>query len=221
MHVELPKSKTLKEFGGEYVMIVISILTALGLEQVMETVHHRHLAHEASENIEAELRTNIKEISNVLKHNEHDLKQIETVRDALREAILVKTDDKALMARFKTDWNGALILGIHVPALRHEAWDAAVANQAVTWIGAEKLQRYATAYANIRDVHAMTVSQSMFLDGPRYMDAISNYQLGLSTPADMYRTLTQVQSAYGSIDGNLQSLLKEIDLTDKPDAAAH
>ncbi len=29
MHFEVPKSKKLKEFGGEYVMIVISILAAL------------------------------------------------------------------------------------------------------------------------------------------------------------------------------------------------
>lgn len=221
MHVELPKSKTLKEFGGEYLMIVISILTALGLEQVLEAVHHRHLAHEASDRIEAELRTSVKEINNVLAHNEHDLKQIETVRDALREGILAKTDDKVLMARFKGEWHGALILGIHIPALRHEAWDAAVANQAVTWIEAEKLQRYATAYANIRDVHAMTVSPSTFLDGPRYMDAVSNFQLGLATPTDMYRTLTQVQSGYGGIDGNLRSLLKEIDLAAQPGGAAH
>jgi hypothetical protein len=49
MHFEVPKAKKFKEFGGEYVMIVISILTALALEQGLEALHHRHLAHEAAD----------------------------------------------------------------------------------------------------------------------------------------------------------------------------
>ena len=74
MHFEVPKSKKLKEFGGEYVMIVISILTALALEHAVQTIHHKHLAHEAADKIEAELRLNAKDVQTVLAHNESDLK---------------------------------------------------------------------------------------------------------------------------------------------------
>ena len=38
MHFEVPKAKKFKEFGGEYVMIVISILTALALEAAVEQI---------------------------------------------------------------------------------------------------------------------------------------------------------------------------------------
>ena len=70
MHVELPKAKKFKEFGGEYVMIVISIITALGLEHAVQSYHHRHLAHEASVRIEAELRSNLAELDDAITHNE-------------------------------------------------------------------------------------------------------------------------------------------------------
>ena len=49
MHFEVPKSKSLREFGGEYLMIVISIATALGIEHMVQTVHHRHKAEEAAQ----------------------------------------------------------------------------------------------------------------------------------------------------------------------------
>ena len=103
MHFEVPKSKKLKEFGGEYVMIVISILTALALEHTFQAIDHRQLAHEASEKIEAELRANAKEINDVLAHNEHDLAQVKRVRAELLKGIQDKVPDEALMARFKTE----------------------------------------------------------------------------------------------------------------------
>jgi len=39
MHVEVPKSHSFKEFAGEYVMIVVSILTALALENGVHRYH--------------------------------------------------------------------------------------------------------------------------------------------------------------------------------------
>jgi hypothetical protein len=209
MHFEVPKSKKLKEFGGEYVMIVISILTALALEHVVQAIHHKHLAHEAAEKIEAELRLNAKDVKDVLAHNESDLKEIKRVRAELLEGLRDKVADDVLMARFKSDWKSGLVLSITVPTLRHEAWDAAVANQAVTWMPDEQLQRYVTAYADIRDVQTLSTSGgTTFLDGPRMMDMLSDLETGAATPRQMLKSLTQVRSAYSSIDGNLQGLLK-------------
>ena len=206
MHFEVPKSKKLKEFGGEYVMIVISILTALALEHAVQTIHHKHLAHEAAAKIEAELRSNVKDVQEVLAHNEADLKEVQRVRAELLQGIRDKVADDVLMARFKTDWKAGLTLSVQVPTLRHEAWDAAVANQAVTWMPDEQLQRYVTAYADIRS----TGSGGNFLDGPRMMDTLSDLETGTATPHQMLKALTQVRSAYGSVDGNLQALLKSL-----------
>ena len=222
MHFEVPKSKKLKEFGGEYVMIVISILTALALEHAFQAIDHRQLAHEASEKIEAELRANAKEINDVLAHNEHDLAQVKRVRAELLQGIQDKVPDDALMARFKTDWKPGLVLSITLPSLRHEAWEAAVANQAVTWMKDEQLQRYVTAYADIRDVQALsTGGGTRFVDGPRMTDMMSDLETGTATPHEMLKALTQVRSAYASIDGNLQGVLKDLPKADNVVAAAH
>ncbi|WP_198115825.1 hypothetical protein [Massilia rhizosphaerae] len=222
MHFEVPKSKSLKEFGSEYVMIVISILTALALEHTAQAIHHKQLAHEAGEKIEAELRLNAKEVKEVLAHNERDLQQITRVRAELLQGIRDKVADDALMARFKTDWKAGLVLSISLPTLRHEAWDAAVANQAVTWMEDERLQRFATAYATIRDVQALSTNGGVsFLDGPRMMDAESDLETGMATPHEMLKALTQVRSAYGSIDGNMQGLLKDLPKVADTVAAAH
>jgi len=222
MHFEVPKSKKLKEFGGEYVMIVISILTALALEHAVQAVHHKQLAHEAAERIEAELRLNAKDVSDVLEHNERDLREIQRVRAELLKGIQDKVPDDELMAHFKSDWKGGLNLAIKVPTLRHEAWDAAVANQAVTWMPDAQLQRYVTAYADMRDVHTLTVSGgSNFMDGPRRMDTLSDLETGTATPHQMLKILSQMRSAYGSVDGNLHGLLKSLPKADEVLADAH
>ncbi|WP_075793338.1 hypothetical protein [Massilia putida] len=222
MHFEVPKSKKLKEFGGEYVMIVISILTALALEHTVQAIHHKQLAHEASEKIEAELRLNVKDVNDVLAHNERDLKEIKRVRAELLQGIRDKVADNVLMARFKSDWKAGVVLSISLPTLRHEAWDAAVANQAVTWIPDDQLQRYVTAYADIRDVQSLsTGGGTSFVDGPRMMDTLSDLETGTATPHQMLKALSQVRSAYSSIDGNLQGLLKSLPKADNAVVAAH
>ena len=222
MHFEVPKSKKLKEFGGEYVMIVISILTALALEHAVQSVHHKQLAHEAAEKIEAELRLNARDVQNVLAYNESDLKEIKRVRAELLQGIRDKVADDALMARFKSDWKSGVVLSIKLPTLRHEAWDAAVANQAVTWMPDEQLQRYVTAYADIRDVQMLsTAGGTNFIDGPRLMDTLSDLETGAATPHQMLKTLSQVRSAYSSIDGNLQGLLTSLPKADAAVASAH
>jgi hypothetical protein len=211
MHFEVPKSKKLKEFGGEYVMIVISILTALALEHTVQAIHHKQLAREAAEKIEAELRLNAQEVNKVLAHNERDLKEIKRVRAELVQGIRDKVPDNALMAHFKTDWKSGVVLSINTPTLRHEAWDAAVANQAVTWMPNEQLQRYVTAYAAVRDIQALTtIGGANFIDGPRMLNTLSDLETGEATPHDMLRILSQIRSGYSNVDGNLQGLLKSL-----------
>jgi len=103
MHFEVPKAKTFKEFGGEYLMIVISILTALALEHAVQTWHHRHLAHEASEKMQIELKQNIRDVKEVLAFNEPKRKALEQAREQMLAAIHAKTSDAELMRRFEQE----------------------------------------------------------------------------------------------------------------------
>jgi hypothetical protein len=207
MHFEVPKAKKFKEFGGEYVMIVISILTALALEQGFEYLHHQHLAHEAAEKMNVELRANIEDVAKSLEYNEKNRLALQQVRKQLLDGIRGKTSDAELMKRYEQEWGETVRLNISTPNLRREAWETAVANQAVTWLPRETLKRYAGAYSALRDTGTLTYGGAMrFLDMPRMLDVLSNARMGASNPQEIYRTANQIVSVYDNLDGNLKSL---------------
>jgi hypothetical protein len=158
----------------------------------------------------------------VLAHNERDLKEIKRVRAELVQGIRDKVPDDVLMAHFAGDWKAGVVLSINTPTLRHEAWDAAVASQAVTWMPDEQLQRYVTAYAALRDIQTLsTMGGTNFIDAPRLLNTLSDLETDEATPRDMLRILSQIRSGYSSIDGNLQSLLKDLPKADAAVASAH
>jgi hypothetical protein len=127
MHVELPKAKKFKEFSGEYVMIVISIVTALGLEHAVQSYHHRHQAHEAAARIEAELRVNLAELDNSIAHNEKEEKTSEALRRGFVEELRSGASDKTAIEHLLEKHRNEISLSVRVPTLRREAWDVAVA----------------------------------------------------------------------------------------------
>lgn len=212
MHFEVPKASSLKEFGGEYLMIVISILTALALEHGAQAMHHRTVAHEASEKIDAEIRANIAEIKATRLHNQQQGDKLHAIRIALLADIRAGKSDELLKQRLLGEYKGAFDLSIRTPTLRREAWDVAVANQAVSWMQAEQLKRYSIAYASMRDMQSISISGgNSFLDGPRMMDAKSDAQMGMVDGRQTYRMLNQIMSSYGGINGNLGALQKELE----------
>lgn len=211
MHFEVPKAKKFKEFGGEYVMIVISILTALALEQGVETLHHRHLAREASERMEVELRANSVEVANVLTHNEAKRDELIAVHDGMLAGIRDKVSDAEWNAHYERQWQKAFDVSFQYPTLRREAWDAAVANQAVTFLPQAELARYSSIYGDVRDINSLFHGGMMsFLDGPRMLDAMSNIQMGAVNRQELFRTVNQLILSYNNIDGNLKALQKKL-----------
>src|ERR1700748_2673680 len=63
MHFEVPSlPHSVKEFAAHYFMIVVSILTALGLEATVEHLHHQHAAEAAEKAVETELRNNLHDL---------------------------------------------------------------------------------------------------------------------------------------------------------------
>jgi hypothetical protein len=220
MHVELPKAKKWKEFSGEYVMIVISIVTALGLEHAVQTYHHRHQAHQASDRIEAELRANLKEIEGTLKTNEERKARIAKMRVALRDDLRRGTPDKDAIEHTLKAEPHSLQIGIKSPTLRHEAWDVAVANQAASFIEPDKLERYASLYAEMRDVERISSgSGNKFFDGPQLVTVLTDLDLGKASARDMLITLQQIEWSYGGADGNLQNVRDHLAKTFAPKTA--
>jgi hypothetical protein len=118
MHIHLPKvPHSWREFLKEYAIIVLGVLTALGLEQAVESIHERNLAHEAQEAIHQEIQADIDRTAYRLSQQACIEKRLDEV-----EALL-------------GDWQGddAFPAGLHIGfpgdvGLVYERWEANLAS---------------------------------------------------------------------------------------------
>lgn len=209
MHLELPKARlaSLNDFLKHYLMIVLSILTALGLEAWIEHSHHRHAAATASAEIEAEIQGNLEQIEHIRVHDVERMHALEAVRDGLLHDLQAHDTDAVCLQHARARMPDGLYLDYRWPVLRHEAWSVAVANQSAGWIDGAQLRRYSTVYA-LQDASAtlMTADMSMVLDGPRMNDAIIDLQTGTLTAHDLLHVVNQMAGTVNEAVHNLDSL---------------
>jgi len=195
MHFEVPKigKHSFKEFAQHYLMIVLSILTALGLEQWIESVHHRHAAEYASAQIEAELHSSLTDIQDSLNIDEKKVAPLEAIKQAITEDVQRGLSDKEINKHIQA-MASQFALSINWPTFPTQAWDVAVANQSITWIDVEKQHKYAVAYATMRDLSTWTIHSSTFtLDAPRMVDLRTRIHLGKDVdPIEFLSVLQQM-----------------------------
>lgn len=209
MHFEVPKSgfQSFRAFFKEYAMIVVSILTALALEQGLQAIHHRQLAAEASENIETELRSNLKELEDAIHSNELFLASVRKAFQGAIEDRKANVDSATLVKHASETLKGQWGIHFTTPTFRHEAWDVAVANQSASWIPTQKLRLYSGAYADERDsLSAMGSSTNLFLDGPRTVNLMVDIQTTGADANEVVHLLAQVSTSIASGESNLNSL---------------
>ena len=205
---------SLKDFFREYLMIVLGILTALGLEHLVADQHHRHEAEQARQRIVAELRSNLAEVRAAVDENERRIKPVDDLVVALRNDVQAGTPRAAVNRTVLASLKGMGNLGYAWPTLRHEAWDVVVANQAAAYLDSDVLQRYAAAYAAQRDAVAMVQAAEALMSAPRVVDAIADLRLQRAEPIELMKALGQVavslaatQSAIRSVQGSLEASL--------------
>lgn len=208
MHFEVPKSKfaSIREFFGEYSMIVVSILTALALEFAAESLHHRHRAEQARKNMDAELQANLVGIRNARKANEVEAKVLADLAQKLADDIVNKLPDAEIVARFKKNADGKFNLLLRIPEPRHDAWDTAVASQAASWIAPDVFLKYSKTYTDQRGLPAMVRgNKTTLLDGARMVDVLTDLQLGTVAPRDLMHTVAQMAAVHGIADKLLEN----------------
>jgi len=209
MHLELPKVRldSLKDFLKHYLMIVLSILTALGLEAWIEHAHHEHAARIASAQIEAEIHTNLAAIDRARTHDLARAQRLGQVRDALQHDIQAGLPEAAIYRHAHELLPDGLYLDVRRPSLRHEAWDVAVANQAASWIDDERLHRYSAAYA-AQDwgIGTMTQDTTLVLDGPRMNDAMLDFGSDRMPPLDLLHVINQMANDLGEAAQTLSNV---------------
>jgi hypothetical protein len=115
--------------------ITVGLFIALSLEGCVEWQHHRHLVHEARENIRTEMQDNQKEL--------HDaLNQIH------KEQAQVKGDIEALKT-LRKDFNAhglSVTLTFSNSALQDASWSTARETSALSYMSYPEVKRYAEVY---------------------------------------------------------------------------
>lgn len=150
MHVEplekLPRSA--REFLSHYAMIVLSILTALALEQVVLSIEHHHEGARAKAEIDQEIDSNRRQVEESLAVTRSTAKAWEgmlasTVAD-------VKAGQSTNESRLATIAEAGHQFRDAVPPLKTAAWDAALSGHAVDYLDHADLTRYSELYATQR-----------------------------------------------------------------------
>jgi hypothetical protein len=86
MHIHLPKvPHSWREFFKEYAIIVLGVLTALALEQGVESIHERHLAREAREAIREEMQEDVNRAAYRLSQQRCIEKRLDEIQALLAE----------------------------------------------------------------------------------------------------------------------------------------
>jgi len=210
MHLELPKARveSLKDFLKHYLMIVLSILTALGLEAWIEHTHHAHAAETARAQIEAEIRANLAEVKSSLAQDKRQARALAKIRNALVEDFKARAPDDAVARHVQSlvaleGFN----LNLRWPSLRQEAWDVAVANQSASWIDDAHMRRYAAAYAGQRDmVTTLSANLALVMNGPRMVDAMTDMRIGTVQPREFLHVIGQMTLMLDQAKNNLVTL---------------
>lgn len=213
MHFEVLKVRlhSLKDFLKHYLMIVLSILTALGLEAWIEHTHHRHAAEAASVQIEAEIRANLAECDTDLQHDAAQLERLRRIRDEVTKDLKAHTPDELIARHVLEQTKEHFDLSLSFPTLRHEAWDVMVANQSAGWIDYRRMQRYAVAYASQRDVvTAMSEDTNLLMKGTGLVDTVADLRTETVHPRDFLHVVSQMTAMLEQAVNNLQMLRKQL-----------
>lgn len=217
MHLELPKTRlnSFKDFAKHYLMIVLSILTALGLEAWIEHAHHQHAAATASAQIEAELGANLAQVRYMRDADGKRLAMLKGLYGYLIQAVKDGTEPAQVRQEVERRMQHYFSLSLQLPTLRHEAWDVAVANQSAGWIDAGQLRRYATLYAYQNDFERrIAFNTSVNLPDSKINEVDADLQVGNARPEDILHAVNSMASSVGdtaiALDGLERAFQREL-----------
>lgn len=148
---------SVKDFLIHLFMIVLGILIALGIEQVREHFHERHVAEAARKNFQAEIDSEKQAI------DEH-LKKMAATRSAMEQFLQAEAAGQKATPDTKA-------VSIHWQFLPTSGWDTAAATQAFQFMEAAEVQRYSRSYTAQRifndfedKAHAIGIELSNYVD---------------------------------------------------------
>ncbi|HEY4356104.1 MAG TPA: hypothetical protein VGN16_10185 [Acidobacteriaceae bacterium] len=136
-----------RDFLIHIATIVVGLLIAIGLEQSVEWLHHKHLVREARENIHVEIENNHEAAQKDLVYLQ---KNIDRIRDNIKTV-------HELMKRPK-NFHGGLINQMEFSDLSASAWRSARDTGALGYMPYDEVQRIADIYSQQDAVSTQTTA---------------------------------------------------------------
>lgn len=202
--------RPVRHFLGEYLMVVVGVLTALALEQWVMHINHRNDAANAATRIEAELHHNLAVIRHNSAINEAHYKQLAAIRDAVTRDLKAHRPT-AEIASYILAHKNDLYLDLRWPELRHVAWDVAVANQSIGWIDTPQARRYAAAYADMRKADQMKqADMSLIMRDAHMVAMMTDLETGYVEPRKDLHTISSITETLHDTINMLDQLDEEL-----------
>ena len=190
VHIGREAVTSWKDFFVRYLLIAAGILSAWAVNQWNESRQNHRIAEQTRAALHAELANDLKELREAIAFDERQLRAAGPFRQRLIAALVAHVPerqiDKQIVGAWSTD------LRDQYPTLRRDAWDAAIAGQAVTHLGAEELRRFSGAYAAMHDITEIGVAN---LSGSavelrrRFVDWELDRRIGRHDAAELARLL--------------------------------
>jgi hypothetical protein len=189
---------TWRDFFTHLTIVTIGLFIALTLEAFVEYLHHRHLVHEARENIRQEIETN------------HEAAQKDLVllqRNVDSQVANIKAIHE-LMADPK-NFHGSIDNSMNFDSLNDAAWRTARDTGALGFMPYDEVQRYSDLYM-LEDL----VNKNVIAAGVQDFDAISSFKMGYdpgSLPADEYVLLLRKNASIQIQFTTLKEFVQQFD----------
>jgi hypothetical protein len=157
MDVHKPKPvQSWRELASEIGIIVISVLIALGAEQVVEILHWRQQVDQQEYALKQEVAANAGyfyerlEVSDCLRQRIGALKtKLMSASDTWQPA--VSNAEKPSSPIYRVPWR-------NFPS---QAWQSALTSGAVSHMSAERASLYGTIYIDVSDLHQMNLQEEL------------------------------------------------------------
>jgi inactivated superfamily I helicase len=210
---------SLRGFLQQYAMIVLSILTALALEQMVVSIHNASTARDSRRRIESEIARFVTDLKKSAQTNMDRLKSVNDVLTVLDAKLKDGNPDtatvQALAQKALDD------VGISFPSYQRDAWEAAIADQSVSHLGSSDLRRYSQIYAD----EIFAVEEARLLLSGDYVRRVSDtklaYRIGKLDGQKLAETLTLDSLVGQDILEQQERLIRLIESGQKPDWVSH
>ena len=174
-----------RDFFIHIATITIGLLIAIGLEQTVELVHHRHLVKEARENIRGEIEKNEKTVDKDLGYLQTDAN---LMKADVAKARMLRDNSKALEhGEFKSEYSW--------DSFADTAWTSARDSGALTYMPVEEVQSYDDVYEQqklVNDEANEIFAKQLQLVTPFIMED----EPSKIKPEDLHQLLRDSASAY-------------------------